>query len=135
MTSSSSSSGIYNFTFDRYHTINEPFNMGNDHFILMYSGKIGSKTKSNVVFYGDSGTGDMSFDHYVAVLINGTKYYTPVYAGSSTVGCCSILTGETVGFNSSSSSSQAVITFAGWALIDVNGTESLWLPLYNLSSY
>ena len=94
--SSSSSSGMPDFTFSKYLTVNTTDNMNKNQFITLYSNKIGGRTKSNVIFHGDTGTGDMTFSRYVEIKINGNIYYTRVYKGSSTASCCSILTGNTV---------------------------------------
>jgi len=75
-------------------TINESLEMGKDHFIKLYTGKTTGKTESNMTFYGDTGIGDMTYVHMVELKINNLIFYTPVYNGAPTTGCCSTLTGQ-----------------------------------------
>lgn len=116
----------YSFTFNGNQTIEINGSNTKNHFIQLYSADTTGLMPSERVFWGDINDTDTILDGYIGILINGTKRYIPVYVGSATTGCCSNLQGEYINDYSSSS-------FYGWALLSVNGTNKLFVPVYNIT--
>jgi hypothetical protein len=93
--------------------------------IPLYSGNTSGLTKSNKVFYGTTNSGAITGSTQAPILINGTEYYTPIYTGSTDTACCSNIV------TSSAVNSTDTFVSAGFVLIDVNGTESLFMEIFS----
>ena len=113
------------FTYDRKLalTINDFGGVNKDNYIILYSGDTGGQSYDNVnKFYGDDANADpIVANGYCPITINSGTYYMPVYSGTNTTDCCSNLT---------SPSESGTFTFAGYALIKVNGNLLLYTPIY-----
>ena len=77
------------------------------------------------MFYGEIGSSTPTSSNYVSIIINGVTRYTPVYNGDVFSECTSI-------FDNGYSSGSLSYIFYGYALIDVNNDQDLFLPLYDI---
>jgi len=117
--------GTLDVTFENY--LSCEISGSNNTYLALYSGDTTAKTPSDKAFYGELGTTTATSSDYVAIIINGETKYAQVYSGDVFSECTSI-------FDNGYSGASLSYIFYGYALINVNDNQSLFLPLYDITS-
>lgn len=79
--------GSQAFTFSNYSTVEIDSSSTKNHFIPLYTGSTTGYESSDIKFFGDADTNKVH-TAWQPLIINGEKYYVPIYSGSATTNCC-----------------------------------------------